>query len=200
MSANQPPAELCRAGEVADELLATRRPQEAVEAYRALLAEAAGGVRADPLILAKSVLGLLIGLIHSNKVADAHQVWISQPPELTGYGIQMIEGGQTSTHDLIAYYLVGAYLHSLSVGDLDAASDAVDKLMGICVDYATQREPSAVPLMLNNWRRHLRELHGAVPAPKYQEAFGKAMDAWGQAVPEGGLYWPRPYRWVVDWL
>lgn len=143
----------------------------------------------------------MIGLVHSDRVVEAHQVWTSDPSELNGLGILAIESGQTSTHDLMAYYLVGAFLHSLSLsaGHPDTASTAVDTLMGICVEYAARRQPSKVPLMLNNWRRHLRELHGPVPAPKYQAAFGRAASWWGQPVPEGGLYWLLPDRWVVDW-
>ncbi|WP_157535177.1 hypothetical protein [Nocardia inohanensis] len=195
----QPPAEMVAGGETADALLDAQRPGIAAAAYRALIDDSMASGKPDPLIVGKSVLGLLMSLIFDNRVGEAHEVWIDEQGP-TYLGIWALENGQTSVHDGIAYNLVAAFLHSLSTGDRNAANHAVDTLMGRCVDWASGQDPMAVPPMLNTWRRHLREIHEGEPAPEYRWHFEQAAQRWNGPIPEAGLYWMRPYHWHVDWL
>ncbi|WP_067685718.1 hypothetical protein [Nocardia jejuensis] len=195
----QPPAEQIAGGETADALLDAQRPGIAAAAYRALAEDAVATGKPDPLIMGKSVLGLLMALIFDNRVGEAHSVWIDEQGP-TYLGIWSLENGQTSVHDAIAYNLVAAFLHSLSTGDRNASNHAVDSLMGRSLDWAYEHDPQAVPPMLNTWRRHLHEIHEGDPTPEYLWNFEQAAQRWNGPIPDGGLYWMRPYRWVVDWL
>ncbi|MTE14397.1 hypothetical protein [Nocardia aurantiaca] len=195
----QPPAEQLAGGETADALMDANRPGIAAAAYRALIDDAVGTGRPDPLIMGKATLGLLTALIFDNRVGEAHSVWIDEQGP-TYLGIWSLENGQTSVHDAIAYNLVAAFLHSLSTGDPNAANHAVDNLMMRNVEWAYENDRQAVPAMINTWRRHLYEIHGGEPAPEYRWQLTQAEQRWGAPVSEGGLYWMRPYRWVVDWV
>ncbi|MEV6772134.1 hypothetical protein AB0N05_26250 [Nocardia sp. NPDC051030] len=195
----QPPAEQIAGGETADALMDAQRYAIAAAAYRALVDDAVATGNPDPLIMGKSVLGLLMALIFDNQVGDAHSVWIDEQGP-TYLGIWSLENGQTSVHDAMAYNLVAAFLHSLSTGDRNASNHAVDSLMGRTLDWAFEHDPQAVPPILNTWRRHLHEIHEGDPAPEYLWNFDQAAQRWNGPIPEGGLYWMRPYRWVVDWL
>ncbi|WP_405137108.1 hypothetical protein [Nocardia sp. NBC_01388] len=195
----QPPAEQLAGGETADALLEAQRPAVAAAAYRALIDEAMSTGKPDPLIVGKSVLGLLMSLIFDNQVGEAHSVWIDEQGP-TYLGVWALENGQTSVHDSIAYNLVAAFLHSLSTGDRNASNHAVDTLMGRCVNWAFDKDAQVVPAMLNTWRRHLFEIHEGEPAPEYRWELTQAEQRWGGPLPESGLYWMRPYRWVVDWV
>ncbi|MFF2550003.1 hypothetical protein ACFVUS_03340 [Nocardia sp. NPDC058058] len=195
----QPPADQLAGGETADALLEAQRPGIAAAAYRALIDDAIATGKPDPLIAGKAVLGLLMALIFDNRVGEAHAVWIDEQGP-TYLGVWALENGQTSVHDAMAYNLVAAFLHSLSTGDPNAANHAVDTLMGRCVNWAFGTDPQVVPAMLNTWRRHLFEIHEGEPAPEYVWELGQAEQRWGGPLPESGLYWMRPYPWVVDWL
>ncbi|WP_067562837.1 hypothetical protein [Nocardia acidivorans] len=195
----QPPADQLAGGETADALLEAQRPGIAAVAYRALIDDAIATGNPDPLIVGKSVLGMLMALIFDNRVGEAHSVWIDEQGP-TYLGVWALENGQTSVHDAMAYNLVAAFLHSLSTGDPNAANHAVDTLMGRCVNWAFGTDPQVVPAMLNTWRRHLYEIHEGEPAPEYRWELGQAEQRWGGPLPESGLYWMRPYPWVVDWL
>ncbi|GAB0108616.1 hypothetical protein JMUB6875_76470 [Nocardia sp. JMUB6875] len=195
----QPPAEQIAGGETADALMDANRPGIAASAYRALIDDAVGTGRPDPLIMGKATLGLLTALIFDNRVGEAHSVWIDEHGP-TYLGIWSLENGQTSVHDAIAYNLVAAFLHSLSTGDPNAANHAVDSLMTRNLDWAYENDPQAIPAMINTWRRHLHEIHSGEPAPEYRWQLTQAEQRWGQPIPDGGLYWMRPYRWVIDWV
>ncbi|MEV0467038.1 hypothetical protein AB0I30_21175 [Nocardia tengchongensis] len=195
----QPPAEQLAGGETADALMDANRPGIAAAAYRALMDDAVGTGRPDPLIMGKATLGLLTALIFDNRVGEAHSVWIDEQGP-TYLGIWSLENGQTSVHDAIAYNLVAAFLHSLSTGDPNAANHAVDSLMTRNVEWAYENDRQVVPAMIGSWRRHLVEIHGGEPAPEYRWQLTQAEQRWGAPIPDGGLYWMRPYRWVVDWL
>ncbi|MGW5113516.1 hypothetical protein [Nocardia sp. NPDC004123] len=196
---SQPPAAQLAGGETADALMDANRPGIAAAAYRALIDDALSSGSPDPLIMGKSTLGLLTALIFDNRVGEAHAVWIDEQGP-TYLGIWSLENGQTSVHDAIAYNLVAAFLHSLSSGDPNAANHAVDSLMMRNVEWAYENDQQVVPAMINTWRRHLYEIHGGEPAPEYRWQLTQAEQRWGAPVPEGGLYWMRPYRWVVDWV
>lgn len=174
------------------------RPGIAAAAYRALIDDAVNTGRPDPLIMGKATLGLLTALIFDNRVGEAHSVWVDEHGP-TYLGVWSLENGQTSVHDAIAYNLVAAFLHSLSTGDPNAANHAVDALMSRNVEWAYENDPQAVPAMINTWRRHLLEIHSGEPAPEYRWQLTQAEQRWGHPIPEGGLYWMRPYRWV-DWV
>ncbi|MVU83715.1 hypothetical protein GPX89_41585 [Nocardia sp. ET3-3] len=195
----QPPPEQIAGGETADALMDANRPGIAAAAYRALIDDAIGTGRPDPLIMGKATLGMLTALIFDNRVGEAHSVWVDEQGP-TYLGIWSLENGQTSVHDAIAYNLVAAFLHSLSTGDPNAANHAVDALMTRNVEWAYENDPQVVPAMINTWRRHLLEIHNGEPAPEYRWQLTQAEQRWGHPVPEGGLYWMRPYRWVVDWV
>ncbi|WP_162958660.1 hypothetical protein [Nocardia yunnanensis] len=195
----QPPAAQLAGGETADALMDANRPGIAAAAYRALIDDAVGTGQPDPLIMGKATLGLLTALIFDNRVGEAHAVWIDEHGP-TYLGIWSLENGQTSTHDAIAYNLVAAFLHSLSTGDPQAATRAVDSLMTRNVEWAYENDPPAVPAMINSWRRHLLEIHNGEPAPEFRWQLTQAEQRWGHPIPEAGLYWMRPYRWVVDWV
>ncbi|MFI6865476.1 hypothetical protein [Nocardia sp. NPDC050406] len=197
--AKQPPADQCAQGAAADELLASGRPADAAAAYRALLDAALASKRPDPLIAAKSVLGLMMSLIFDNRVHEAHAIWIDETAP-TRLGILALESGQTSRHDLTGYDLVQAYLYSLAASERDNALDAVNALMPRCVDFAYERDRQRVPQMINNWRRHIREIYDDAPPPQALRAVEEAEQRWGQPVPAGPLYWQRPYPWIIDWL
>jgi hypothetical protein len=58
----------------------------------------------DALILAKSVLGLMLALMNSDRLAEAHAIWISDQLadeatistdeySLTGFGVKLLEPG-----------------------------------------------------------------------------------------------------------
>ncbi|MTJ63452.1 hypothetical protein GL305_22965 [Nocardia seriolae] len=194
----QPPAEMLAGGETADALMDANRPGIAAAAYRALIDDAVNTGRPDPLIMGKATLGLLTALIFDNRVGEAHSVWVDEHGP-TYLGVWSLENGQTSVHDAIAYNLVAAFLHSLSTGDPNAANHAVDALMSRNVEWAYENDPQAVPAMINTWRRHLLEIHSGEPAPEYRWQLTQAEQRWGHPIPEGGLYWMRPYRWV-DWV
>ncbi|MFE6860944.1 hypothetical protein [Nocardia sp. NPDC057668] len=195
----QPPADQVAGGETADALLDAQRPGIAAAAYRALIDDAFATGKPDPLIAGKAVLGLLMSLIFDNRVGEAHAVWIDEQ-SATFLGVWALENGQTSVHDAIAYNLVAAFLHSLSTGDRHAANHAVDTLMARTIEWAFEHDPQAVPLMLNTWKLHLREIHEGEPAPEFRWELGRFEQRWNGPVPESGLYWMRPYRWVVDWV
>ncbi|MRH88539.1 hypothetical protein GFY24_13975 [Nocardia sp. SYP-A9097] len=195
----QPPADQLAGGETADALLEAQRPGIAAAAYRALIDDAIATGKPDPLILGKSVLGMLMALIFDNRVGEAHSVWIDEQGP-TYLGVWALENGQTSIHDAMAYNLVAAFLHSLSTGDPNAANHAVDTLMGRCVNWAFGTDAQVVPAMLNTWRRHLYEIHEGEPAPEYRWELTQAEQRWGGPLPESALYWMRPYPWIVDWL
>ncbi|QLY27876.1 hypothetical protein [Nocardia huaxiensis] len=195
----QPPADQCAGGETADALLAAGRPGVAAAAYRALIDEAIDSGHPDLLIMGKAVLGLMMALIFDNRVGEAHAVWIDESGA-TAIGIQALEHGQTSVHDLHGYRLLEAYFHALAVTDRDSALHAVNTIMNSCVDYAFEREREVVPGMINNWRRHLYELFDDNPPPDIFGPVEAAEARWGQPVPLGPLYWSRPSPWVVDWL
>ncbi|MGW4249016.1 hypothetical protein, partial [Nocardia sp. NPDC004722] len=195
----QPPAEQIAGGQTADALMEANRPGIAAAAYRALIDDALGTGKPDPLIMGKATLGLLTALIFDNRVGEAHSVWVDEQGP-TYLGIWSLENGQTSVHDAIAYNLVAAFLHSLSTGDPNAANHAVDSLMLRNVEWAYENDPQVVPGMINSWRRHLHEIHNGEPAPEYRWHLTQAEQRWGHPIPEAGLYWMRPYRWVVDWV
>ncbi|MFE3188085.1 hypothetical protein ACFXHA_03695 [Nocardia sp. NPDC059240] len=196
---SQPPAEQIAGGQTADALMEANRPGIAAAAYRALIDDALGTGKPDPLIMGKATLGLLTALIFDNRVGEAHSVWVDEHGP-TYLGIWSLENGQTSVHDAIAYNLVAAFLHSLSTGDPNAANHAVDSLMNRNVEWAYENDPQVVPGMINSWRRHLYEIHNGEPAPEYRWHLTQAEQRWGHPIPEAGLYWMRPYRWVVDWV
>ncbi|MGW4351953.1 hypothetical protein ACWELJ_07645, partial [Nocardia sp. NPDC004582] len=193
------PAEQLAGGATADALMDANRPGIAASAYRALIDDAVGTGRPDPLIMGKATLGLLTALIFDNRVGEAHAVWIDEQGP-TYLGIWSLENGQTSVHDAIAYNLIAAFLHSLSSGDPNAANHAVDSLMTRNVEWAYENDRQVVPAMIGSWRRHLLEIHGGEPGPEYRWQLTQAEQRWGAPIPDGGLYWMRPYRWVVDWL
>lgn len=195
----QPPAEQVAGGETADALMDANRPGIAAAAYRALVDDAVASGSPDPLIMGKSVLGLLTALIFDNRVGEAHAVWIDEQSP-THLGVWSLENGQTSVHDAIAYNLVAAFLHSLSTGDRNASNHAVDSLMARNLEWAYENDPQVVPAMINTWRRHLYEIHEGEPGPEYRWQLTQAEQRWGGPISDGGLYWLRPYRWVVDWV
>ncbi|MBF6136568.1 hypothetical protein IU501_26650 [Nocardia otitidiscaviarum] len=195
----QPPADQCAGGETADALLAAGRAQLAASAFRALIDDALEAGQPDPLIMAKSVLGLLTALIFDDRVAEAHAVWTDNSGP-TYLGIWALENGQTSVHDAVAYALIEAFLHSLGTGDPITSANAVDALMSRCLDFAFAQDPDAIGPMLNTWRRHIHEIFEGTPPPPALAAVQHAEQRWGHPVPPGPLYWMRPYRWVVDWL
>lgn len=195
----QPPADQIAGGETADALMDAQRPGTAAAAYRALVDDAVATGKPDPLIMGKAVLGLLMSLIFDNRVGEAHAVWIDEQAP-TYLGVWSLENGQTSVHDAMAYNLVAAFLHSLSTGDRNAANHAVDTLMARTTDWAFENDRQFVPAILNTWRRHLYEIHEGEPAPEYLWELQRAEQRWNAPIPESGLYWMRPYRWVVDWL
>ncbi|WP_280357733.1 hypothetical protein [Nocardia otitidiscaviarum] len=195
----QPPADQCAGGETADELLAAGRAGLAAAAFRALIDDALEAGQPDPLIMAKSVLGLLTALIFDDRVAEAHAVWTDNSGP-TYLGIWALENGQTSVHDAVAYALIEAFLHSLGTGDPVTSANAVDALMSRCLDFAFAQDLDAIGPMLNTWRRHIHEIFEGTPPPPALAAVQHAEQRWGHPVPPGPLYWMRPYRWVVDWL
>ncbi|WP_306361974.1 hypothetical protein [Nocardia sp. CC227C] len=195
----QPPADQCAGGETADALLAAGRAGLAASAFRALIDDALEAGQPDPLIMAKSVLGLLTALIFDDRVAEAHAVWTDNSGP-TYLGIWALENGQTSVHDAVAYALIEAFLHSLGTGDPITSANAVDALMSRCLEFAFAQDPDAIAPMLNTWRRHIHEIFEGTPPPPALAAVQHAEQRWGHPVPPGPLYWMRPYRWVVDWL
>lgn len=198
VAGNRPPADQCAGGETADALLVAGRFGVAAAAYRALIDEALGTGRPDLMIMGKAVLGLLQALIFDNRIPEAHAIWIDESAA-TAIGIQAIERGQTSLHDLFGYRLIEAYLHSLAISDRDGAIQAVNTIMGTCIEYAFDKEREVVPGMINNWRRHLIEIFDDNPPPEVFAPVEMAERRWGQPVPLGPLYWSRPSPWVVDW-
>ncbi|MFI6865471.1 hypothetical protein [Nocardia sp. NPDC050406] len=195
----QPPADQVAGGETADALLAAGRAGVAAAAFRALIDEAVETGSPDPLIMAKSVLGLLTALIFDDRAAEAHAVWTDENAA-TFLGIWGLENGQTSVHDAIAYSLVEAFLHALAGGDPVTAAQSVDTLMSRCVDYAFAQDPDTVAPILNTWRQHIHEIFEGTPPPPALAALHNAEQRWGRPIPPGPLYWMRPYPWVVDWL
>jgi hypothetical protein len=73
--------------------------------------------------------------------------------------------------------------------------------MGVVLEYAVERHPEWIPYVLNNWRRHLRVVHGPSPVPASSlESFDRAVARWGDPAPDDRLWCPMPYPWIVDWL
>jgi hypothetical protein len=197
-------AEQCEQGARADAALREGRYAEAREAYTQLAAQVAASQRVDAFIVSKAALGLLIALIHEDARQQAHSLWTSTLEDDHGHGVLSVgihglENGQVSVHDLMVYFLVCAYLHSLGT-EPEAAVRGVNDFMGRVARHAFERDPSLLPGVLNNWWLHLQEIfhHGLVPQSAAQE-WMSVSERYARRVPTAPLTFPPPAPWVVDW-
>ena len=191
----------CAAGERADALLASGDLDAARAAYDDLLDDIRASGTVDSFVMAKLTLGVLLLELERGDIGAAHGVWISRLDDsLYGLGIYALERGHTSVHDLIAYLMVSAFLHSRSLGDREAAADAVHDLMGRVTRYAAEEDSSLLTIALSNWRRHLDEVHdyGEVPA-RHLRRWRAAADRHGGVVSGDRVLFPQPAPWVITW-
>lgn len=191
-------AQQCRAGSSIDAMLASGRTAEAEKAYYELLERVLATKKLDIFVISKITLGLLLALIQQDRESDAAEIWTMGMEDGTlGMGVHGLEIGQTSTHDLMVYFLISAHLQSLNP-DPDAALRAVDDFMTRVCTYANDNDDSKLrALAINNWRVHLLEIHnqGAVP-----EATLQTYKTFATEEPQSPrLRFPDPSPWVVDW-
>jgi hypothetical protein len=197
-------AEQCALGEQADALLAAGRHADARAAYESLSAKIEESKRVDSFIVSKVALGLLLTRIEQGDLQGAHSLWLSSLEDdrghgVLGIGIHGLETGQTSVHDLMVYFLISAYMHSLS-SDPKAALVGVNDFMKRVMQYAFEEDPELLPLALNNWRLHLKEVFNGEEVPaRASHLWMEAQLRYGKKVPEAPIAFPKPSRWVIDW-
>lgn len=192
--------ELCKEGDAADALLNEQRFPEAERAYQNVLAQAKDSGVLDSFIVSKVALGLLMCMLGQSRDAEAHALWTKELKDgPLGMGIWGLENGQTSTHDLIVYFLVSAYLHSLST-DPESALSSVDDLMHRVSGYALEDDNSFLPILINNWNRHLEEIFEGQDIPDYARADLQELETrFGGDPGLPTIAFPHLSPWVVDW-
>jgi hypothetical protein len=119
-----------------------------------------------------------------------------------GVGIYGLEHSQCSVHDLMCYYFVCAFLHSLSADDRDKAVEAVHHYMSIIVGHALEAQDDALTRRaFSNWKLHLIEAYGgADKVPQEEWAKVSSLEnQFGSPVEPGTLEFPVPGPWALDW-
>lgn len=199
--------ELCKQGDAADALLAQKDYVQAQSAYEDILDAAIESGVLDSFIVSKIALGLLLSLLGQKRDGAAHELWtkdIEDGP--MGMGIWGLENGQTSTHDLIVYFLASSYLHSLST-DADGALTGVNDLMGRVSGYAQEEDESMLPLVVHNWNLHLAEIFEGGDIPDAASAGLRSLEGSLEAQVQSdgsdsgfsGVTFPPVSPWVIDW-
>jgi hypothetical protein len=145
---------------------------------------------------------VLLSRIAQDNEAGAHQVWTQRIGDRTtfGLGVWGLENAKVSGHDLAIYCLISAHLHSLAI-DRAAAVRGMNDCMDRVASYAREVDTSLVPIVLSNWRIHLREIFESELAGVPAEA-KQAMTRFSEGVslaPQRPLTFPRPSPWIVDW-
>jgi hypothetical protein len=190
--------EQCRLGEQADALVGKGELEAGEKVFTELLGRVLEDKKLDSFIMAKLVLGLLLCLLRQARVQDAFEIWKSSLDDGTpiGIGVYALEQGQTSVHDLMVYFFLSGFLHSMST-DAEAAVPAVNDLMARICNYGFEEDEKVLPVALNNWRLHLLELGDGkeLASPERRDM----LERYGREVEEGPLMFPGPSRWVIDW-
>lgn len=188
-------ATLCERGEAADMLYNTARYEEAERAYLELYEKMRLAGPINMYVAAKIALGLLLTWIESGQVERAFKLWTSSPSQDLGEGIYAIEHGQTGTHDLAAYEMVSAFLHSLSADDRNAATEAVNELMKSVCTYASAFDPLLLPVAIKDWKQFLMHLHGNVVPHEEAAAVLAEEKRYGRPIEIDGIDFPPPWAW-----
>jgi hypothetical protein len=147
---------------------------------------------------------------------EAGEIWYSDQrhDRREEIGIKAILQAQTSVHDLMIYFLLCGYFHAMSGGDKAAAVRGIESYHAKVATYATERDPSLLPLVVNDWMFALTHLFFPSPIPKaaLQNVTACAQRAGvplrlpeRKQLPGGGLVadirarFPDPSPWRIDW-
>jgi hypothetical protein len=213
-------ADLCKRGEAADLCLRSGEPAEAIAGYQAMIDTMFSKKSVDSFIMGKCALGLMLALIKKNDPEAAGAIWLSDQrhDRREEIGLLAITRGQTSVHDLMIYFMLCAYFHSMSAGDKPAALQSIHRYMGKVADYAFSKDTSLLPCILNNWLFCLTHLFFPAPIPDaaLEQATSFASranlpirlrvrdhtDARGKVtgrIADIRAEFPNPSPWRIDW-
>ena len=154
----------------------------------------------EPVWAAKIALSSLLCDIANGEDEAGHRTWLGQSDDpILQQGIEAIEAGYASGHDLAIYEQVCCYFHSLGA-DRQAAVDAVNQIMERLFAEVSDTEPQLRRLILHNWAYLLKEIFDGKPSASVAGAWKTCKDRYpGRIVPKV-LSFPPPYPWVLDWL
>ena len=151
---------LCASGEKADRLMEARSFDNAIDRYNEIIDVMFNETKSvDSFILAKATLGLLTATTLGKKSIAACEIWTADSESKLGMGISLIENAQTSTNDLMVYFSICAYLHSLAIGDPDKQADAVNSYMTKVCTYFQQEKLEELPQSLSNWLKFIAQVY-----------------------------------------
>jgi hypothetical protein len=177
-------ARLCKMGNAANALLIPGKYPEAVRAFQAIFDDQFARKQIDTYLMAKAALGIMLAHVQLGQFEEAHSVWLGGQDERWQIGIQSLDSGALSVSDTILYMQLTAFFHSLSAGDKEQATAAVNSICERLCTYYQENEPDLLPEMLNQWRLYLDEIHEKrVPTDAQKEL--KAFAASAGANPSG---------------
>jgi hypothetical protein len=158
--------------------------------------QASGNI--EPIWAAKIALSTMLCDIANGEDEAGHANWVgnSEDPVLQ-MGINAVEEGYTSAHDLAIYQLISCYFHSLGP-DPDEAVRAVNDIMEKLFGQISDAEPQLRRLLLHNWAMHLKEIYDGKPPAHVADAWKRCKERYPGRINPRVVSFPPPSPWVLD--
>lgn len=194
---NQRLEELCKMGEKADTLLRQGRTREALKEYETLTKSIEIKGDLDSYLMAKITLGVLRCHVKNGDFKNAYTIWNSTLDDgLHGIGIYALESAQTTVHDMLAYDMLCAYLHTLAEADEHQTAAAVNQYMSrVCEQTVEDADRVTLRMALSNWKQHLKEIFSTAIPFDYAKPLIKFEKLLGEPVKPQPIEFPFPTPW-----
>ena len=147
---------------------------------------------------AKASLTHLLADLADRDQTSGQKVWLGQSEnKILRLGIDFMEAGQTSLHDLLIYQQISAYFHSLNP-DISSAKTGVNGLMSKVCEECAKSAPALSRIALCNWYLYLKEIYEAEPPPEALVEWKKAVESSGLRVKPKVISFPNPDSWELE--
>ena len=188
----------CEDGELADQLAAAGRFEDAKLAYRRLLERLERGGAIDPYLAARVALGLICCLCASGEREAAFRAWNSAIEDsLIGVGVHALENAQARLNDMIRYDLACAYLHSISAASRERAAAAANQYLSRVAEHAIDgADRGLLRIAIGDWKTCLQHIFGgALPHDQARELIRFEREL-GEMVPATSPTFPAAGPWT----
>ncbi len=148
--------ELCKLGNEADIEFRKGKLEPAFEKYNQILGTMLEIGEIDSFLVSKGTLGILLSLIMSKQLVEAHRIWGTDQDSLYWIGIDGLENGQVSVHDTILYMQICAYLNAHSNEKIEKKADLVSSIYHRICKFSNFELSDWKPVMVKNWNLLLK--------------------------------------------
>jgi hypothetical protein len=127
----------------------------------------------------------------------AYQVWNAELEEsIYGIGIYALESAQTTIHDMIAYDMICAFLHSLAETDSKEAGSAINQYLSrVCEQAIEDGDRATMRLAVSNWKQHLKNVFGGSIPHTFAAPLIHFEKEVGEIVAPAPVDFPAPRGW-----